>query len=131
MSIDAAIMEKIRANAERVVSIANMELGKNVGYDKAGVEWLDGFIQRQHEQGDQSIRNSLVQTLGAYLGECIVHSFGGKWAHVNGKVAISFNKDNAVFPFEKVQKHLYNGHKAGDSVLGFYTSVITLFREFV
>jgi hypothetical protein len=74
------MVERIQANAELVVNVARNQLGEEVGYDEAGVRWLDGYIQRQHEQGDPADRPGLVSTLGSYLGECIIRSFGGKWA---------------------------------------------------
>jgi hypothetical protein len=121
-----ALIQRIRANAALVVSVAAKEVGTSIGYDQVGVEWLNGYIQRQHEQGDPGERNGLVQTLGSYLGECIVHSLGGEWASANGTWAIRFDAGNAAFPFAKVRKHLDRG--ADDSVLGFYKSVAVLFR---
>ena len=126
MDADSAVLARIRANAELVVTVAHNELGKDITYDQAGVEWLDGYIQRQHEQGDPTLRPKLVQTLGSFLGECIVRSLGGHWDRDGGTWAIRFDKRNAAFPFAKVQKHLDNG--GGDSVLGFYQSIRVIFK---
>lgn len=68
----------------RPTPLAAKQLHQTVGYSEAGVRWLDGYIQQQHEQGDAANREGLVSTLGSFLGECIIHNFGGQWADVEG-----------------------------------------------
>jgi len=106
---DIPMVERIRANAELVVSIAAKQLSETVGYDEAGVRWLDGYIQRQHEHGDPVNRDGLASTLGSFLGECIIHSFGGQWVEVDGSWCVRFNDRNAAYPFAKVSKQLEHG----------------------
>ncbi|XXX75542.1 hypothetical protein WMF30_48620 [Sorangium sp. So ce134] len=127
MSDDESVPMKIRANAALVLKTARDELGQDVNYDLDGVRWLDGFIQRQHEQGRKELRDRLVSTLGSYLGECVVRTFGGEWAETDGSWCVRFDDRNAVFPFAKVQKHLESG--AGDSVLGFFTLIPAVFAN--
>ncbi|WP_020474751.1 hypothetical protein [Zavarzinella formosa] len=127
MADDLPMADRIRENAELVVSVARKQLAVDVGYDEAGVRWLDGYIQRQHEQGDPANRDGLTNTLGSYLGECIVRSFGGVWAEVDESWGVRFDDRNAAFPFAKVGKQLEHG--AGDSVLSFFTAIPVLFPE--
>ncbi|WP_437281108.1 hypothetical protein WME90_11290 [Sorangium sp. So ce375] len=127
MSDDKSVLMKIRANAALVLKVARDELGQDVDYDLAGVSWLDGFIQRQHEQGREEQRDGLVSTLGSYLGECVVQTFGGEWAEKDGSWCVRFDDRNAVFPFAKVAKHLESG--AGDSVLSFFTLIPVVFAK--
>lgn len=127
MAGDLPIVDRIRANAELVVSVAAKQLGEAVGYDEAGVRWLDGYIQRQHEQGDPANRDGLVSTLGSFLGECIVQSFGGTWTEINGAWCVQFDDCNAAYPFAKVDKQLEHG--AEDSVLSFFTLIPVMFRR--
>ena len=127
MSDEMSMVEKIRANAEFVIATAEEQLDEEVGYDEYGVQWLDGYIQRQHEHGDPKIREGLVSTLGSYLGECIIQSFGGEWANLDGRWGVRFDARNAAFPFAKVKKHLENG--AGDSVLSFFKTIPVLFHR--
>jgi hypothetical protein len=126
MATEHPVIDRIRANADLVMRVAREELGETIGYDAAGVEWLDGYIQRQYEQGDENNRDGLVQTLGSYLGECIIHSFGGQWTSLDGTWAVCFDSQNAVYPFNKVRKQLEHG--AADSVLSFYTTIASFFR---
>lgn len=121
------MVDRIRANAELVVSVARDQLGEEIGYDKAGVRWLDGYIQGQHEQGNPANRDGLVSTLGSYLGECIIRCFGGAWAEADGSWCVRFDDRNAAYPFGKVSKQLEHG--AGDSVLRFFTTIPLLFRK--
>lgn len=127
MADDLPMVDRIRANAELVVSVAAKQLGVAVGYDEAGVRWLDGYIQHQHEQGNPANHDGLVSTLGSFLGECIIRSFGGAWAEVDGLWCVRFDDRNAAFPFAKVGKHLEHG--AEDSVLSFFTAIPIVFRR--
>lgn len=127
MADDLSIVDRIRANAELVVSVAANQLGEAVGYDEAGVRWLDGYIQRQHEQGDPSKRNGLVNMLGSYLGELIIRSFGGEWTEADGTWCVQFDARNMVYPFAKAAKHLERG--AEESVLSFFTFIPLMFRR--
>lgn len=124
----AAVKEKtpavdvvpIKKNAELVIKIAGTELGKDIGYDRAGVEWLDKFIQGQYERGEKD-HDKLVQVLGSYLGEVIIHNYGGEWAVNDHGLGVRWGKDSWVFPFAKVAKQLNNG--AEDSVLALYNVI--------
>ena len=120
------MVDRIRSNAEMVVSVAAKQLGEGVGYDEAGVRWLDGYIQQQHEQGNPANRDGLVSTLGSFLGECIIRTFGGQWAEVAGSWCVRFDDRNAAYPFAKVGKHLEQGVE--DSVLSFFTVIPVVFR---
>ena len=120
------MVDAIEANAQLVVSLAAEELGTTIAYDESGVIWLDGFIERQRERG---ATNNLVGTLGSYLGMCVVRSFGGRWAEVDGEWCIRFDDRNTANPFAKVAKHLANG--AEDSVLSFFRMIPIVFAKFI
>jgi hypothetical protein len=121
------IIARIRENAALVVSLARDQLGLEISYDESGVSWLDGFIQRQHEDGISENQCDLVSTLGALLGECIIRIFGGDWAMIDGEWGVQFDNRNAAFPFDKVRKQLENG--AADSVLSFFTAIPHIFKN--
>lgn len=108
------------------MSVARDQLGHELAFDEKAVRWLDEYIQRQHENGEPRNRDGLVNTLGSFLGECIIHSFGGAWALVDESWSVRFDETNAVFPFAKVAKQLENGSE--DSVLSFFTLIPILFR---
>jgi hypothetical protein len=80
MTATAALMEsKIRANAELVRQVANEQFGVTPDYDEAGVRWLDSYINGQHERASEELKQKLVNTLGAFLGECIRNTYGDQW----------------------------------------------------
>lgn len=127
VSNELSMVEKIRANAGLVVSIAWDNLDVDLDFDEEGVEWLDGYIERQRSGLPPEKRSRLVGTLGSYLGECIIHSFGGEWVEVDGRWGIRFDERHAAFPFAKVEKHLQSGPE--DSVLSFFRAIPVLFQR--
>ncbi len=82
MTEDLSPLEMIRANADLVLREARENLGQDVGYDEAGVRWLDGYIQRRHDSGAVGDDPSgLTNTLGSFLGECIAQSYKAVSVH--------------------------------------------------
>lgn len=120
-----AMIDKIKQNAQLVIQIAESQLNTRIGFDCEGVEWLDGYIQRQHEFGNPENHEALANTLGSFFGECIINTYGGDWTHTEYGWGIGFDNGNAAFPFAKVAKQLENG--ANDSVLGMFNSIPVLF----
>ncbi len=121
-------MEKIVANAELVRTVAREQLGVAVGFDEAGVRWLDWYIDGQRVEASEPTKEKLPSTLGSYLGECIRQSFGGTWIQDQEHGwAVRINERLTVFPFNKVKKQLANSE--GDSVLGLYTSITALVKD--
>jgi len=45
------IEEKIRANADLIREHLSQQAGFELGYDSKSIKWLDGFIERQRDQG--------------------------------------------------------------------------------
>ena len=119
--------DKLKANADLVVQQMSPTCGFPFGYDAASVKWLDGFIERQRARGlnDQKAKG-LMNTLGSYLGEAVIHCYGGKWAQVDGSWCIRFDEKNAVFPFAKVSKQLANGE--ADSISRFFATIPLVFK---
>ena len=128
LSEDDQVPDEIIKNAVLVASMATKESGGPIGYDEAGVRWLDGFIQGQHEQGDPGLRDGLISPLGSYLGQCIVKTFGGRWHWDGENWGVAFSDGNAAMPFNKVAKQLAYGHEGGDSVMTFFTAIPAVFQ---
>ena len=116
--------ETIRANARLLVDKFRSvsDLGIRFGYNRESIEWVQGFIERERNTRNSSsnIPETLIQVIGSYLGECVVHTYGGAWREHEGTWGVFFDDSNAVFPFNKVRKQFENGLSAGDSILGFY-----------
>lgn len=121
------MIEQIQHNAQLVQSVARDQLKVDIAFDREAVEWLDGYVTRQHENGDAGNVSGLVSTLGSFFGECIIQSFGGKWMQSAHGWCIQFDDKNAVFPFAKIEKHLQNGKE--DSVLGMFDTIPVVFPQ--
>ena len=98
--------EQIKQNAELVIREMRKTSGFSFGYDAKSVAWLDGFIERQRKQDDitEDTIHGLVNVFGSYLGECVIKTFGGHWENDEQGWRVSFDENNAVYPFAKVQK---------------------------
>ena len=114
-------IEQILANAELVRKVAHEQLGINVGYDEAGVRWLDESINHQRSYATEAVKTQLPIALGSFLGECIRRTYGGEWYLSENGWGIKINEKLSAFPFNKVRKQLTN--EDGDSVLGLFTTI--------
>ena len=99
---------------------------REIGLDLAGVQWLDEFLDTLHRMEKTPDTDRLVSAFGAFLGECIIRAIGGEWAIHDGSLCVRQDEANAAFPLNKVRKHLDHGSKGGDSVLGFYRTVLAM-----
>lgn len=118
--------QMLRANADLTLRTLHEKLDVDLRYDRASVEWVSGYIERIREGRDPSSLDGLVNNLGAFLGECVIANFGGRWVRDELGIAIYFDDDgrNAVFPLSKVRKQLLNG--APDSILALYDTIPSL-----
>jgi hypothetical protein len=119
--------DKIRQNAELVVGQMRPLSGFDFGYDAPSVAWLDGYIERQRERADLTpeLVDGLVNVLGSYLGECIIRCHGGRWENEAGHWRVSFDGDNAAYPFAKVRKQFEHGPE--DSIRSFFEVIPVIF----
>lgn len=118
MSGDDELYEQIRKFADFVLSEARELTGDDeIGYNHAGVNWLDGIIQRQREVIDPKNFETLTNSFGSFLGECIIHSYGGEWTRDGEDIGVKLDGKNTRFPLAKTSKHHENGDE--NSVAGF------------
>jgi hypothetical protein len=121
------MQDRIKQNAELVIKQMSQTCGFGFGYDAQSVAWLDGYIERQRVRTDvtQELVEGLVNVFGSYLGECVIKCYGGYWENENGQWRVSFNENNAVYPFAKVRKQFENG--AEDSIKSFFEVIPVVF----
>jgi hypothetical protein len=121
--------DKIKANAELVIRQLGPLSGMEFGYNAASVAWVNGFIERQRSNHDldQNAIDGLVNTLGSYIGECIIRCYGGRWQNIKGEWSVSFDDKNAVYPYGKVRKQFLHGEE--DSTKRFFELIPQLFKE--
>lgn len=122
--------EQIKEFARTFISRCSESLGVNLKYDRASVEWLNGYIERVRLNLDEPSIDGLTNWIGSFLGECIIANYGGEWRESEGAWGVFYserNDRNAAFPFNKVRKQLLNG--AQDSILSFYNVLPVVFGK--
>ena len=126
-NLDEDTRRRIQHNAALVVEQMQSLTDFDFGYDEASVSWLDGYINRMRTQKELTSEKteSSVQVLASYLGECIIHTYGGRWDDEGGEIAVLFSKGNSVYPFNKVKKQFANGSE--DSINSLFTLIPIVF----
>lgn len=98
-----------------------------IEYDSNGVKFLEGFIERNKGQFAKDQWYGLINSCGAFLGQCIIENYGGQWEREeNGHIAIAFDDKNKAYPFSKVSKQFDNGLE--DSIHSMYIIIPTVFK---
>ena len=93
--------------------------GEDLPPGRAGVTFLDGFINRQRERGGKAQRERLADMAACCLGEALITVVGGGWVQTSDHgLGVQLAPKLMVFPFAKAAKQLANG--AEDSVLSFF-----------
>ena len=68
-----------------------------------GLQTTEEYLESlpEHEQ------IKLTNQIASYLGECIIHTYGGEWVlHDNVGWAIKFSDQSYVFPFSSVSQYI-------------------------
>jgi hypothetical protein len=119
--------ENIKKNAEMTIEQLRHISQIDFGYNPQSVKWLEGYIERlrQSDQLELEIkREKLASTLGSFLGECIIHCFGGRWVKKDGMWGVSIGDSFVAYPLNKVGKQMKNGLE--DSIDSFFTNIPAL-----
>jgi hypothetical protein len=100
----------------------------NLKYDIDSIKFIEGFIERNKSSFGKEETKGLINSLGAFLGQCIIENYGGQWQLDNemGTMAVVFDDKNKAYPFSKVNKQFDNGLE--DSLYSFYTIIPTIFK---
>ncbi|MBS1639787.1 MAG: hypothetical protein JST94_02105 [Bacteroidetes bacterium] len=111
---------------ENLAELVKTEL--SLKYDTDSVKFIEGFIERNKNSFDKEQSQGLINSLGSFLGQCIIENYGGQWQTDNetGWIAVVFDNNNKAYPFAKVSKQFDNGLE--DSVYSFYTGIPTVFK---
>ena len=114
-------MEELKTLAEKVRTSLKLK------YDAKSVQFMEGFIERNKLEFEQSEWPGLINSCAAFLGQCIIENYGGNWVQdEDGHLAVAFDERNKCFPFAKVSKQFTNGLE--DSVYSFYTVLPSVFK---
>ena len=121
------MVQGIEHLASHFVRVIKTELDIDLEYDPAAVNTLDAYIEQiRPNYTPETIPPGLVQSIGAFLGACIIATYGGRWA-VDAEdgdwgVALPVKAgDIWVYPFNKVYKHIAAG--AEHSIRVFFEAI--------
>ncbi|HUB26787.1 MAG TPA: hypothetical protein VL992_15280 [Tepidisphaeraceae bacterium] len=122
MSEESSIPDGLRGNAEFFVQTMMPErVRASLTYDAAGVELVDGYIGQFRDHILPETRTRFVSAVGAFLGECIVKTYGGKWEQMNGTWGVRVSEHLWADPFTSVRRQLDG--EPFKSVLSFFQSL--------
>ena len=124
MSNELSVPEMLRANADLVVRTMRDKLDTELTFDQAGVDWVDGYIERLRGSLDPANRSGITSTLASFVGESIIRTFGGAWVEIEGSWGVQVSPRVWACPFAKVRKQFENGPE--DSVSSFFRCIPVL-----
>ncbi len=127
MSDELSVPDQLRANADLVVRTIREKLDTELTFDESGVQWVDGYINRQRENFTAGDRSGLINALASFIGECIIQTFGGSWVENDGSWGVQVSGRIWACPFAKVEKQFENGPE--DSVASFFTCIPILDKD--
>jgi hypothetical protein len=117
-------VDLIKKNARIVIDQLRQLSDMDFGMNRESVVWVEGFIERQRARPDfdSAFADKLTQTLGSFLGECIIANGGGAWlwSDDHQSWSIVFSNNSQAFPFVKVGKMFADGLEGGESIVSFY-----------
>jgi hypothetical protein len=89
----------------------------------AGLRKVEAFLETMPEADQQDHMNPVA----AYLGECMIGTYGGEWVEDSpGVWAVKFPEGNMAFPFVSVQQYV-DDPDAGDSFAAVFDALPTVF----
>lgn len=80
----------------------------NLKYDADSVKFVEGFIERNKGNFEKEESKGLINSLGSFLGQCIIENYGGQWQPDNetGSVAVVFDDKNRAYPLPRSASNL-------------------------
>jgi len=110
-----------RRNAVHVLKLA-WTTHPHLGFDRAGVRWLDRYIEANRGALGDELTAEFVQFMGCYYGECLIAEFGGRWEQSSDQVGIRMERLGFTYPFNAVSRHVEIGSAASVGA-GFFAAV--------
>ena len=65
------VLGNLRHNAELVLSMA-VQVGADIAIGRSGLEWVDGYVERNRANWGEETRESLTHTIGSFVGESVI-----------------------------------------------------------
>jgi len=84
----------------------------HIGFDAAGVRWLDRYIEDTWQHLDTAFADEFVQLMGCFYGEILIATFGGSWVWSHDRLGVLTPGLGYTFPFAAIAKQLQFGQSA-------------------
>ena len=117
------LVDQIKQKARLAVELFSPLSEFDFGFNEASLEWVEGYVERMRKRTDfnDGSWNGLIDTIGSFLGECILARTGGAWEMSDDqRCCIRFPSGVCAFPMTKVAKQFADGLEGGESITGFY-----------
>lgn len=115
-----SMLKQLRDNAQIIIQDMR-QYGIELKYDRASIAWLDSHVEQNRDSYDKEKIAQLANTIGVFLGECLIRNYEGQWTYVEAEKRWGVDLGGQVgiaFPGTKAYKHLTNG--PADSILAFF-----------
>jgi hypothetical protein len=90
-----------RRNAVHVMKLG-WTTHPHIGFDSAGVCWLDQYIEQNRSALTAELTEEFVQLMGCFYGECLIETFGGKWEWSSDQLGVRMDRLGFTYPFTAV-----------------------------
>ena len=100
-----------RRNAVHVVKLA-WTAHPHIGFDRAGVRWLDRYIEHNRSALTNELTTEFVQFMGCFYGECLIAEFGGRWEWSSDQLGVRMDRLGFTYPFNAVTRQIEVGRFA-------------------
>lgn len=100
----------------------------NLEYNAESVKFIEGYIETKKTSLDKRQVTSFINSVGAFLGQCIIEVYGGEWQYdeKNGVNCVAITDLNIAYPIGKVWKQFENGLE--DSVYSLFNVIPVVFN---
>ena len=115
-------MEDLKAVAESFRAKLNLQ------YNAQSVKFIEEYIEQRKGSIHRMQKKSFIDSIGAFLGQCIIETYGGEWTYdeKNKVNCVAITDVQLVYPIGKVMKQFENGLE--DSVYSLYNVIPVVFN---
>ena len=75
-------------------------MGQESNFDHGTISFLDTVVVSFGE----NLNDAMKRSIGAYLGESLIRTYGGKWVKTQYGLGVEINDSLLAFPFERINK---------------------------
>ena len=81
-------------------TIVMSTMGQESNFDHGTISFLDTVVVSFGE----NLNDAMKRSIGAYLGESLIRTYGGKWVKTQYGIGVEINDSLLAFPFERINK---------------------------